>query len=116
LFIKWKPTVVSVLFALAMLGSQFIGERTVIERMLSESITLPQAIWRRLNMSWVIFFLASGLLNIYVAYNFSEDLWVNFKVFGLFGLTFTFAIAQAFYMARHIPDADEDPPDVKEES
>jgi len=116
LFVKWKPTVVNGLFAVAFLGSRFIGERTLLERMLGEAITLPARIWHRLNIAWVIFFLSTALLNIYVAYNFPEDFWVNFKVFGLLGLTFVFVIAQSFYMARHIPDADDDTPDVKEES
>jgi intracellular septation protein len=116
LFLKWKPTVVNALFAAGFLGSRLIGERTLLERMLGEAITLPSRVWRRLNTVWVIFFLATGLLNIYVAYNFSEEIWVDFKVFGLLGLTFAFVIAQSFYMARHIRDADDEAPEVNEET
>jgi intracellular septation protein len=103
-FIKWKPTVVNGLFAVAFLGSQFIGKKTLVERMMSTQIELPSAVWRRLNLTWVAFFVVSGAANIYVAYNFSEDTWVNFKLFGVLGLTFAFIIIQAFYISRHLPD------------
>ena len=103
-FIKWKPTVVNWLFATAFLGSQFIGAKTLVERMMSTQIDLPSPVWRRLNLTWVAFFVVSGAVNIYVAYNFSEDTWVNFKLFGVLGLTIAFIIIQAFYISRHLPD------------
>lgn len=111
-FIKWKPTIVNWLFAIAFLGSHFIGEKTVIERMLDSNITLPSAIWKRLNISWVVFFILMGIVNVYVAFYYAldlsheerNDIWVNFKLFGMMGLTLTFTIAQAFYLARHIQD------------
>lgn len=103
-FIKWKPTVVNWLFATAFLGSQFIGAKTLVERMMSTQIDLPSPVWRRLNLTWVVFFVVSGAANIYVAYNFSEDTWVNFKLFGVLGLTIAFIIVQAFYISRHLPD------------
>lgn len=104
LFIKWKPTVVNWLFGVAFLGSQFIGAKTLVERMMSTQIDLPSPVWRRLNMTWVAFFLVSGVANLYVAYNFSEDTWVNFKLFGVLGMTIAFIIIQAFYISRHLPD------------
>jgi intracellular septation protein len=100
-FIKWKPTVVNCLFALAFLGSQFIGEKTLLQRMMDQAITLPAPIWIRLNYLWIGFFVAIGLVNLYVAFNYSEETWVNFKLFGMLGLTFAFVIAQGFYIARH---------------
>jgi len=103
-FIKWKPTVVNWLFAVAFLGSQFIGAKTLVERMMSTQIELPSPVWRRLNLTWVAFFIVSGAANIYVAYNYSEDTWVNFKLFGVLGLTIAFIIIQAFYISRHLPD------------
>lgn len=106
MFIKWKPTAVNWAFALAFLGSQFIGRAPLIARMLSESVTLPDEVWRRLNLSWVVFFLAMGAANLYVVYHFSTDTWVNFKLFGMMGLTFAFVIGQAFYLARHIQTAE----------
>lgn len=102
MFIKWKPSVVNWIFAIAFLGSQFIGNKTIIERMMSKSVSLPAPIWTRLNMSWVVFFIGLGLINLYVVYNFDTDTWVNFKLFGMMGLTIVFIIGQAFYMSRHI--------------
>ncbi|MCB1862064.1 MAG: septation protein A [Gammaproteobacteria bacterium] len=104
LFIKWKPTVVNWLFAAVFFGSQFIGRKSMVERMMSHAIELPAQIWTRLNLSWGVFFLASGMLNLYVAFNFAEATWVNFKLFGMLGLTAVFVILQSFYMARHIQD------------
>lgn len=104
LFIKWKPTVVNWLFAVAFLGSQFIGAKTLVERMMSTQIELPALVWRHLNLAWVVFFVISGVANLYVAYNFSEDTWVNFKLFGVLGMTIAFIILQAFFISRHLPD------------
>ena len=101
-FIKWKPTVVNWLFGASFLGSQFIGERPLVERMMGHAITVPAQVWRRLNGVWVLFFLAMGLINIYVAYNYSEETWVNFKLFGMMGLTLVFVFAQAFYLGRYM--------------
>ena len=102
MFIKWKPSVVNWIFAIAFLGSQFIGNKTIVERMMSKSIVLPSAIWWKLNMSWVVFFFAVGVANLFVVYNFDTDTWVNFKLFGMMGLTIIFVFAQAIYMSRHM--------------
>ena len=104
LFIKWKPTVVNWLFGAAFLGSHFIGEKTMVARMMQHAVELPSFVWNRLNMAWSMFFIFSGVLNLYVAFSFSEETWVNFKLFGMLGLTVVFVIVQAFYMARHIQD------------
>lgn len=101
-FIKWKPTAVNWLFSIAFLGSRFIGNKTLIERMMSSQMELPKAVWNRLNASWVIFFFAMGLANLFVAFNFNTDTWVNFKLFGMLGLTLAFVLVQAFYLARHL--------------
>lgn len=101
-FIKWKPTVLNWLFAAIFFGSQLLGKKTVIERMMGHQISLQANIWLKLNLSWVFFFLLCGAANLYVAYHFSEETWVNFKLFGLLGLTFLFGIAQAFYLSKYI--------------
>jgi len=106
-FIQWKPTLVNWLFALGFLGSQFIGKRTVIEMMMSGNIELPKPVWKNLNLSWVAFFIIAGAANLYVAYNFSEDTWVNFKLFGLLGMTFAFVILQGIYMSKYMKDTDQ---------
>jgi len=103
-FIMWKPTVVNWLFAASFIGSHFIGDKTLVERMMGHAVELPRPIWTRLNIAWTVFFIAMGGANLIVAFNFSENTWVNFKLFGMMGLTLLFVLAQAFYMARHIPD------------
>jgi len=109
IFIKWKPTVVNWLFAIAFAVSQFIGERPLIHRMLGANVDLPTAIWTRLNVAWVVFFTIVGFINLYVIYNYDTATWVNFKLFGMMGLTIAFVIAQAFYMVRHTAQDDEEP-------
>lgn len=101
-FIKWKPTVVNWLFAAAFIGSRFVGAKTLVERMMGAAIQLPAAIWRRLNLGWATFFVLLGAANLYVVYHFDTDTWVNFKLFGMMGLTLAFMVAQAFYLARHM--------------
>lgn len=101
-YIKWKPTVLNGLFALAFLASQFVGERTLVERMLGKQLELASAQWARLNLAWVGFFVFCALLNIYVMKNFDTETWVNFKLFGLFGLTFAFIAAQMLFVSRSL--------------
>ncbi|MDR9497679.1 MAG: septation protein A [Hydrogenovibrio sp.] len=101
-FIKWKPTVVNWGFALVFVASHFIGKKPIIERMMDQAITLPKQAWLRLSQMWVAFFVFSGVANIYVAYQYSTDTWVNFKLFGLMGLTFAFIVLQGLYIARYV--------------
>ncbi len=101
-FIKWKPTVINWLFGAIFLISQFVGKKTVIERMLGGKVALPAPVWTRLNLAWSMFFVLMGALNLYVAFSFDTDTWVNFKLFGLMGLTFVFIIGQSIYLMRHI--------------
>ena len=102
-FIQWKPTIVNWLFGIAFLGSHFIGSKTVVQRLMESSIELAQQTWRRLNLGWVAFFAGMGVLNLVVAYGFSEDTWVNFKLFGMLGLTLLFILAQGVYISKHLP-------------
>lgn len=103
-FIKWKPTVVNWLFAGAFLVSHFFGEQTAIERMMGSALTLPQQIWRRLNFGWVVFFLFIGCANLYVMSHFDSNTWVNFKLFGMLGLTVIFIILQSIFLSRYMQD------------
>lgn len=100
-FLKWKAPIVNWLFAAVFLGSQFIGDKSLVERVMGGSIELPQQIWSRLNISWVLFFLITGSANYYVAFN-HHEYWVDFKVFGSLGITFIFMIFQTIYLFRHI--------------
>jgi intracellular septation protein len=108
LFFKWKPTGLYWLFAVVFLGSQWIGERPLVQRMLTslskDDFEMPGEAWRRLNLAWVGFFVIAGCANIYVAYQFEEATWVNFKLFGLFGMTFVFLVAQSMWMSRHLKE------------
>jgi intracellular septation protein len=96
------------------LGSQFVGKRTVLERLLGQQMALPAPIWKKVNLSWGLFFLVSGTLNLYIAFFFRThlddqirtDFWVNFKVFGLLGLTLAFSIIQMLLISRHIVSKD----------
>ncbi len=103
-FIKWKPTAVNWLFALAFLGSQFIGGKPFVKRMMSHAVELPESVWMKLNFAWVLFFTAMGFANLYVAFNFSLSTWVDFKTYGMLGATVVFVIIQAIYLARHMPE------------
>ena len=102
MFIKWKPTVLNWMFAAAFLGSQYIGKKNIAERMLSANIQLPHEIWMRVNWSWVTFFITLGCVNLYVVYNFDTDTWVNFKLFGMMGLTILFVLLQAVFLSRYV--------------
>ncbi len=100
IFIKLKPTVLYVMFAAVLWGGLFTG-RIFLKTLLAQSMNLPDAAWRTLTHRWVIFFLSLALLNEFVWRNFSTDIWVAFKVWGVIPLTFLFVIAQTPYIARH---------------
>lgn len=104
MFIKWKPTVINWIFGAVFLGSHFIGQKTIIERMMGQAITLPSQVWVKLNISWIAFFIATGLINLYVVYNFDTDTWVNFKLFGLMGLTVAFVFLQIPFLTKYIKE------------
>lgn len=103
-FIQWKLTIFYWLFAFILGGSAWIFGNNLPRRMLEPQFRLPDPIWARLNAAWVLFFLGMGLLNIYILRNYSEETWVNFKLFGTTGLMVLFIIAQAFYLSRHIKE------------
>ena len=105
-FIKWKPTVLYWLFGLVLAGAALAG-RNLIRVMLSQQMQLPDPVWARLNLSWIGFFALMGALNLYVAYNFSTDNWVNFKLFGGMGLMLLFVLAQAVVLSRFVEEKDE---------
>lgn len=102
MFIKWKPTAVYWVLSIAFLGSQFMGKKSFVKRMLEKTIELPTQVWPILNMSWSAFFFGMGILNLFIVYNFSTQIWVNFKLFGALGLTLLFVIIQGFFLSRYI--------------
>ncbi|GAA5159214.1 septation protein A [Viridibacterium curvum] len=101
-FIKWKPTVIYWIMAIALLVSQLAFKRNLIRAAMQEHIQLPDPIWSRLNFAWIAFLAIMGVVNILVAYSYSEATWVNFKV-GSIGITLVFCVAQMMSIARYLP-------------
>ncbi len=105
-FIKWKPTVLYWLFAVVLLAAEYVFGKNLIAAMMKAQIELPPPVWRRLNLSWAVFFGGMGGLNLYVAYNFSEPAWVNFKLFGFLGIMLVFVLLQGLVLAKYIQEGD----------
>lgn len=109
IFIKWKPTIIFGLFAVILFFSHFIGKKPLMQRLFepvleSKGATLPVFVWKRLNAAWMIIFALLSLLNIAVAYSFSTDTWVNFKLFGVLGLLLFFGVLQGLYISKHLKE------------
>lgn len=109
IFIQWKPTIVNWLFALGFLGSQWIGDKNLTQRIMGHAIELEAAMWRQLNMIWIANFVILGAANLFVVYNFDEATWVNFKLFGMLGLTLLTALGQAAWIASRTSGHDSAP-------
>jgi intracellular septation protein len=104
-FIKWKPSILYWLFGAILLGGRLIGRRNLLRSVLGEQLVLPAAIWERLLWVWIAFFAVIGAVNLIVAYTVPTATWVNFKLFGLMGLTFAFTIGIGLWLARHMKEA-----------
>jgi intracellular septation protein len=122
-FIKWKPTVLYWLFGAVLLVSQYLLGKNLMQKLLGAKVFMPDLAWNKLNLSWALFFMVAGGLNLFVAFSglFSESQWVNFKVFGLMALLIVFVIAQSIWLGKHMqqdeaaesvaaPDAKENKP------
>jgi intracellular septation protein len=106
-FIKWKPTVLYWLFATVLLGGKILFRRNLMRAMMEKQITAAEPIWDKLNLSWAGFFIIMGAVNLYVAYSFSTETWVNFKLFGSMGMMLLFVILQGIWLSRHIEHKEE---------
>jgi intracellular septation protein len=104
MFIKWKPTVLYWCFALALLGAQLLMRKNLIRSLMGKQMTLPDPVWDKLNLAWSTFFAAMGALNLYIAFNYPLELWVNFKMFGFIALMIAFVIAQTVYLSRYLKE------------
>jgi intracellular septation protein len=102
-FIKWKPSVLYWVMGGAFWVSQTFFGRNLLQVLMGGQLELPAPVWRRLSVAWTVFFALMGVLNLYVAYNFSTGTWVNFKLFGGIGLMLAFTLAQGVYISRHLP-------------
>ena len=103
-FIKWKPTILYWCIAAAFFISQIFLKKNLIRVSMEQQITLPDKVWQRLSLAWIIFFSALGVINLYVAFNFSTSTWASFKLFGGLGLTFAFIIGQTFFLSKYIEE------------
>ncbi len=101
-FMYWKPTVLNWVLAAVFLASQWIGEKSIVRRMLGSAAVLTDTQWLRLNLIWVGFFITIGFVNIYVAYTFGEAFWVKFKLPGMLGLTILFVVIQSVWLTLTI--------------
>ena len=109
-FIKWKPTVLYWLFVTVLLGSALLFKKNLIRAMMEKQVALPDPVWGKLNLAWAGFFAFMGALNLYVAYNFSESDWVNFKLFGGMGLMLVFIVAQGLMLSKYIEEEKKETP------
>lgn len=107
-FIKWKPTVLYWLFASVLLVGQLGFKKNLIKVMMQKQMTLPENIWLRLNFGWAAFFAVVGVVNLYVAFNYSENTWVNFKLFGILGMMLLFVLGQGVLLGKYMVE-DKDP-------
>ncbi|HEX4929056.1 MAG TPA: septation protein A [Burkholderiales bacterium] len=103
-YIKWKPTVLYWLFGGVLAAAELVFRKNLIRALLAEQMQLPERVWSRLNWAWVAFFGLMGAANLYVAYHYSTDLWVNFKLFGGMGLMFLFVVAQSLLLAKYMEE------------
>ncbi len=107
-FIKWKPTILYWLFGGILLGGRLFSGRNLLRSVLGEQLAVPEPVWDRMLWVWIVFFAVIGVLNLVVAFSFPTETWVNFKVFGLFGLTLVFMLGVGVWLSRHMketPDA-----------
>ena len=103
-FIKWNPTALYWLFATGLLVSNVIFKKNLIQTMMEKQMALPIPVWNQLNISWIIFFVVMGLINLYVAFNFPIDTWVSFKLFGATGLMLVFIVGQILMLNKYLKD------------
>ncbi|HLO61855.1 MAG TPA: septation protein A [Azonexus sp.] len=103
-FIKWKPTILYWVFAISMAFSSLVLKKNPMKAMLGEQMSLPEAVWNKVTLSWIAFFAVMGVLNLVIAFNFPTDTWVNFKLFGGMGLMLVFVLAQGMLLSKYIEE------------
>ena len=98
-FIQWKPTIVNWIFCFGLVGSHFVGQHNLLKRLLGKQLTLTEEVWVKLNFGWAFGFFVAGALNLVVAYNFSMEFWVSYKLIGGFALTLLYIVLTVAYLA-----------------
>lgn len=110
IFVKWKPTIVFWIFGIIILGSQMITNKPIMQRLMEpvlENVIIPFASWKKINFIWALFFMGLGTINLYIAYFYSNEVWVNFKFYGITGALFLMSVLQAFYLMKFFPNSKE---------
>jgi intracellular septation protein len=107
-FIKFKPTILYWVFATILLGSNLLLKKNLMRTLLKEKLTLPTKVWNQVNLGWSLFFVLLGIVNLYVAFNFSTDAWVNFKLFGATGMMLVFVLLQAMVLSKYMPEEEKE--------
>ena len=107
-FIKWKPTVLYWMFAIVLFAAEMFWHKNLIRNMMGQQMQLPDPVWRTLNHAWAGFFVLLGIANLYVAFHYSTETWVNFKLFGTTGLMFAFIVLQSLLLSRYLDDKEQD--------
>lgn len=105
IFIKWKPSLLYWSFALILVGGRVLARRNLLSALLGSELPLTAAVWDRMLWLWAGFFALLGTANLFVAYNFTTEQWVDFKTFGLIGMTFVFVLGIGVYLSRHMKEA-----------
>lgn len=107
IFVKWKPTIVFWIFSLVILFSHYTKKplmQRLMENIVDEKATVPLIIWKKINIIWAVFFISLGTINLYIAYHFSNDAWVNFKFYGITGALILLSVFQAYYLMKFLND------------
>ncbi|MBV8803145.1 MAG: septation protein A [Gammaproteobacteria bacterium] len=106
IFVKWKPSIVFWIFGVAIIFSHFMTKQPIMQRLmgsvLEDKMLIPLHVWKKLNLAWALFFLLLGTINILIAYHFTTEVWVNFKLYGILGSLFLFAVGQSIYLSRYL--------------
>lgn len=110
-FILWKPTIVNALIASVFMGSEWVGKQPLVQKFMGPALDLTDRQWLILNRIWVGFFAFCGAINLVVAYNFSENTWVNFRLFGLTALNIAFMVIQILILRKHLIPLEEEEKD-----
>jgi intracellular septation protein len=104
MFLKWKFSVLEWCLGAAILIGQFAFNKNMLKLLLGQELTLPDGVWKKLGLMWAAFFIFLGILNIYIAYQYDDAVWVNFKTYGSLGLTMAFMLVQSLWISRHMQD------------
>jgi intracellular septation protein len=117
IFVKWKPTIVFWIFSLTMIGSQLLTKKPLMQRLMENVMQhkaeIPVQVWKKLNVIWAVFFMLLGSVNLYIAYYYSNDAWVNFKFYGVTSALLLISILQAFYLMRFMTESKPDNDSIK---